>query len=332
MATDTPVPAIDAALGELGETVDCPFCGGADAVAVTGPICDGPSHHFKEPYRSVATRMSRCTNSDVVYQRERLTAQHLGRLYDEGSYLCYKSFAERGAIVRSLAQLSARMLIKEVERHRLTDNRRLVDFGCGNGSWLELFRACNVSWDLHGTEIGAGNVEHIKRLGFQGYCCDENTIGRFIQPGSVGMIYMHHVIEHVPNPLETLRTLTGLLSPGGVIFGQTPDWRCWERRTFGDDWAQWHQPHHLTVFDKQTLAAHAREAGLEAVSLKSSPSGATQWSNSFLKRRAARRGKVYRWTDEPLHPFLTLAALPVSLVQCLVHNTSHLDFMLRRPL
>ena len=58
------------------------------------------------------------------------------------------------------------MLIREVDRHRLTDNRLLVDFGCGNGSWLELFRACNVSWDLCGTEIGAGNVEHIKRLGF----------------------------------------------------------------------------------------------------------------------------------------------------------------------
>jgi trans-aconitate methyltransferase len=332
MATQAETSASNAVHAELLEIVDCPFCGSASAEYVTGPICDGPSHHFKEPYRSLATRMSRCTKCNVLYQRERLKPEHLGRLYDEDSYLCYKSFAERGLIIRKLAQLSASMLIKEVDRHRPKDNNVLVDFGCGNGSWLELFRACNVNWDLYGTEIGPGNVEHIKRLGFKGYCCDETNIAEFFPPGSVGMIYMHHVIEHVPNPLETFRTLRGPLAPGGLIFGQTPDWRCWERQIFGDHWAQWHQPHHLTIFDKQTMAAHAREAGLEVVSLKSSPSGATQWSNSFLKRRAAKRGRVYRWTGEPLHPFLTLSALPISLLQCLVHNTSHLDFMLRKPL
>ena len=72
------------------------------------------------------------------------------------------------------------------------------------------------------------------------------------------MIYMHHVIEHVPNPLETFRTLKGLLAPGGLIFGQTPDLALLGAPDFGDDWAQWHQPHHLTFFDKQTMAAHAR--------------------------------------------------------------------------
>ena len=66
--------------------------------------------------------------------------------------------------------------------------------------------------------------------------------------------------------------------------------------------------------------------------MKSSPSGATQWSGSLLKAWAARRGRVYRWTNEPLHPYLTLLFAPVAAIQCLFNNSSHLDFILRKPL
>lgn len=313
------------------ETVDCPFCASPRARPITGPICDGPSHNVEEPYRSMSFRMWRCDGCSFIYQRERLKSVHLTAFYAPETYHCYKSFSERGLIIRRLAMLSARKVVRVIERLRPRENEIFVDFGCGNGSWLELFRMCKAPWDLHGTEISDVNVGHIRKLGFKGHTCDHTNIDEFFKPGSVGVIFLHHVIEHVPSPLELFRSFHKVLSPGGIIIGQTPNSDCLELRVFGDHWGQWHVPQHLTLFDTRTMTAHARKAGLNVISLKSSPSGATQWAGSILKYAAARQKRVYRWTHEPLHPILTLLFAPLSVLQTWLHNTSHMDFIVQKP-
>jgi len=315
---------------ELFEHVDCLGCGGARFTPVTGPICDGPSHGVVEPYRSLAFRIVRCADCGLHYQRERLAREHLGAFYRD-EYFCYQSFSERGAIVRLLTRLTARMQVRAIEKLRPPASDVVVDFGCGSGSWLELFRAAGAPWRMIGTELSEGNVEHVRRLGFEAHACDDTTLDQVLAPASVGVLFMHHVIEHLPDPLGTMRRFHDLLVPGGVIVGQTPDVDAIERRLYGDHWGQWHLPHHLVLFNRSTLGALARDAGLEVVRFKSSPSGATQWGGSLLKWRAARRGRVFRWCNEPLHPVMTLAFAPLAVVQSALGNSSHLDFVLRRP-
>jgi len=321
----------EARSGDGFETVDCPFCGSSTHRPATGLKCDGPEHNVPEPYRSMHFRMVQCGECGLRYQRERLRPEALAAFYRD-DYFCYQSFAERGAIIRQLALLTARTQVRLIERWRPPGPGVFVDFGCGNGSWLELFRAAGAPWEMYGTEIGAANVERIRQLGFRGHQCDEHTIERYFAPGSVSVIFMHHVIEHVASPLQMLAAFQRILAPGGIIVGQTPDAGSLECRLFGDHWLQWHLPQHLVVFDQPSLRRHAERAGFEVVRLKSSPSGATQWSGSLLKAWAARRGQVYRWTNEPLHPYLTLLFAPVAAVQCLFNNSSHLDFILRKPL
>jgi SAM-dependent methyltransferase len=264
------------------------------------------------------------------YQRERLAREHLNAFYRD-DYFCYQSFSERGAIVRFLSGLTARMQVRAIEKLRPPSCDLFVDFGCGSGSWLELFRAARAPWRMIGTELSESNVEHVRRLGFEAHVCDDATIDRVFAPASVGMLFMHHVIEHLPDAARTLRRLRDILVPGGIVIGQTPDVDAVERRLYGDHWSQWHLPHHLVLFNRATLGALARKAGLEVVRFASSPSGATQWSGSLLKRRAAHRGRVFRWCNEPMHPALTLAFAPLAVVQCALGNSSHLDFVLRRP-
>ena len=312
------------------EEVACPACGGTSFAPVTGAICDGESHGVAEPYRSLSFRIVRCADCGLHYQRERLTREHLGAFYRD-EYFCYRSFSERGALVRSLTRLTARRQVRAIEALRPHVSDLVVDFGCGSGSWLELFRAAGAPWRMVGTELSESNVEHVRRLGFDARVCDDTNIHREFAPGSVEVLFMHHVIEHLPEPVATLARLRDLLVPGGILVGQTPDVDAVERRVYGDHWGQWHLPHHLVLFNRTTLGAVARAAGLEVVHFASSPSGATQWGGSLLKWRAARRGRVFRWSNEPLHPVLTLAFAPLALVQSMLGNSSHLDFVLRRP-
>ena len=316
---------------DLLETVDCPFCGSAEHRPETGRVPDGENHELVEPWRSMTFQMVRCAGCGLVYQRERPRREHIGQFYSS-EYDCYDSLLERGLLVRTLAQASARKLVKRIEALRPASSNRLLDFGCGSGSWLELFRSVDAPWEYAGTEIDAGLVEQVRAKGFEAAVADDSDVDRQFEPESFGMVWMHHVIEHAPEPLDLFERLKRLVVPGGLIFGQTPNHDCAERRIFKDAWLQWHLPRHLAIFDPPTMRAHAERAGLEVVAIESSPSGAVCWGGSLLKRRAIRRGRPYLVTREPLHPILMLLFAPLAVAQSKLASTSHMDFILRRPL
>ncbi len=314
----------------LREVVDCPFCGSAKHTPATGWVPDGECHSLPEPWGSMTFQMVACDGCGLRYQRQRPRREHIGNFYG-GEYDCYESLVKRGAIVRYLAQFTARGLVRRIEALRPRESNLFLDFGCGSGSWLELLQSVNAPWKMVGTEIAPQLVEAVRAMGFEGHVADDSDIEQVIAQGTVAVVHMHHVIEHVQEPLALLRKLRELLVPGGLIVGQTPDHDCLEQKIFRDNWLQWHLPRHLAIFDKRTLARHAEAAGLEVVNLSSSPSGAVCWGGSLLKAWANWRGRPYRVTREPLHPILMLLFAPVAVVQSKLGNTSHLDFILRRP-
>lgn len=314
----------------IREVVDCPFCDGETHTPATHPLPDGECHDLGAPWKDMRFQMVRCDACGTHYQRVRPKRDDVGVFYGS-EYDCYDSLVERGVIVRKLAQLTARLLVRRIEALRPRESDVFVDFGCGSGTWMELLRSVDAPWEMVGTEIDPALIGQVEALGFRGHVCDDSNVEAFLEPGSAAVVHMNHVIEHVQKPLDLLGKLREILVPGGLIVGQTPDQDCLERRLFGDDWVQWHLPRHMVIFDKETMRKHAEKAGLEVVSLTSSPSGAVMWGASTLKRRANRRGRPYRVTREPLHPWLMLLFAPLSLVQSRVANTSHMDFVLRRP-
>ncbi len=323
-------PASELQPDAIREVVDCPFCGSASRRPVTAPVLDGECHSLAEPWQSMRFQMVECADCGTLYQRVRPRREDIGQFYSS-EYDCYESLVQRGPIVRTLAQITARQLVKKVERLRPPENDVFVDFGCGSGTWMELLASIDAPWKMVGTEISPDLIREVEALGFSGHVCDDSDIEKCFEPESVGIFHMNHVIEHVQSPLQLFRKLHDLLVPGGIVIGQTPDADCLERRIFGDHWVQWHLPRHLVIFDKVSMRKHAEAAGLEVVALDSSPSGAVMWGASTLKWWAERRGRPYRVTREPLHPYLMLLFAPFSFVQSKVANTSHMDFVLQRP-
>jgi 2-polyprenyl-3-methyl-5-hydroxy-6-metoxy-1,4-benzoquinol methylase len=314
----------------LRELVPCPLCGAKAFTPATGWIPDGECHSLVEPWKSMTFQMVRCSSCGLVYQHDRPRREHIGAFYSS-EYDCYESLVRRGPIVRTLAQLTARKLVRRIDALRPKESDVFLDFGCGSGSWLELLASVGAPWRMVGTEISADLVEKVKAQGFEAHVADDSNIEQHLPAGSLSVVHMHHVIEHVQDPLGLLRSLRALLVPGGLVVGQTPDSSCLECRIFGDNWLQWHLPRHLAIFDKPTLARLAEQAGLEVVALESSPSGAVAWGGSLLKAWAKRRGRPYLVTREPLHPVLMLLFAPVAVVQAKLASTSHMDFILRRP-
>lgn len=98
---------------------------------------------------------------------------------------------------------------------------RLLDIGCGNGSILRTFHDLYPGWSLCGYEQFDTSRAYIEGL---------PGVDRFFS-GTLGeindrfdLITIVYVIEHLPDPVGTLKQLKRLLKPDGILFVQTSNY------------------------------------------------------------------------------------------------------------
>jgi SAM-dependent methyltransferase len=93
---------------------------------------------------------------------------------------------------------------------------RILDFGCGNGSFLRRFGEDFPEWTLFGHEPGttSGILPGIEVFS------DPKSL-----PRELNVVAMTHVLEHLEDPASTLADLEGRLSSGGTLFLAVPDLR-----------------------------------------------------------------------------------------------------------
>jgi SAM-dependent methyltransferase len=79
---------------------------------------------------------------------------------------------------------------------------------------------------------------------------------------------MDQVIEHVTDPLSTLRGVARILKPGGTAIFSTPNAGGWGAKIFGRRWINWHAPYHVQFFSRRSMQLAADQAGLVMVEVK----------------------------------------------------------------
>jgi len=121
---------------------------------------------------------------------------------------------------------------------------RLLDVGCGDGTFLLAARA--AGWRTAGTEL---NPELARAEGLDVHPALDGV--RALAPFDA--ITLWHVLEHLPNPGDTLDSLRALLAPGGVLIIAVPDARGLQARWTGAQWLHLDVPRHLTHFGSVAL-------------------------------------------------------------------------------
>jgi 2-polyprenyl-3-methyl-5-hydroxy-6-metoxy-1,4-benzoquinol methylase len=136
-------------------------------------------------------------------------------------------------------------------------NARVLDIGCGNGSFLWQMRS--LGWEVCGVEPDPQSAERARAAGL------EVHIGLLQQQSlpeaGFDAVTMFHVVEHLHDPMDTLRRCWKLLKPGGCITVVTPNMGACGHRYFGPDWMPLDPPRHLVLFTEKSLGGALETCG-----------------------------------------------------------------------
>lgn len=114
----------------------------------------------------------------------------------------------------------------------------ILDIGCGDGKLLLELQKAGFK-NLTGIDpfLKTENIiqKHLKLLKSNTYDLD----------GKYDIIMLNHVLEHIPNQHKTLKEISNLLSPNGVLLIRIPIAGTYAWNKFKTDWVQLDTPRHF---------------------------------------------------------------------------------------
>lgn len=130
--------------------------------------------------------------------------------------------------------------------------QRLLDIGCGDGSFL--WAAKNAGWEVMGTEL---NPQPARDSGLDVRTGVEQ-VPRDVQ---FNCITMWHTLEHMRDVKSMLTQIGGLLKPDGRLLIAVPNNGGFQAKVFGRKWLHLDVPRHLVHCDANSLTYCLRSAG-----------------------------------------------------------------------
>ena len=176
--------------------------------------------------------------------------------------------------------------------------RRLLDVGCGDGRFLQAMQ--KRGWETVGleTDLVAANLARHRT----GSVIHETPLETADLPeGAFGMVSLLHVLEHVPDPRQTISEAFRLLVPGGVLLLALPNAHSWEAKLFGANWYPLDLPRHYWGFGPRTLSRLVTEMGFVSPDLRYLP---------FFFGPQSLRYTLRAWRNRPVPPPLSGKAMP----------------------
>jgi SAM-dependent methyltransferase len=107
--------------------------------------------------------------------------------------------------------------------------------------------------------------------------------------GPYDFVMLHHSLEHVPNPLSTLKEVRQLLKPDRFCLVRTPTAGGHAWRAYGADWVQLDPPRHLLLHTERSLRLLAGQAGLELAKTVFDSKGFQFWGSELYRRNIPLR-------------------------------------------
>ncbi len=139
----------------------------------------------------------------------------------------------------------------------------LLDVGSASGAFLDEARKDGVN--VSGVELGLEAVERSRSV--YGLDTVHGDVFSAELTGGYDCVTMWHVLEHIIDPVRTIRRAGELLDSNGYLFVELPQWNSAGRLAKGMSWAQLVPPGHINYWTITSMSKMLRANGFDVVKI-----------------------------------------------------------------
>lgn len=237
--------------------VDCPICK-ADKTKV---FWTGKSNLYKS---GDSFTLVQCATCKLVYMNPRPENSDVDHIYSE-SYIPFKPDRKDfsyNAFYKLLSRIKHISYKKISSNQPVTDEyKKVLDIGCGDGSWLEMQRKAHPKWDFWGQDVSKIACKQVGGRGFRIIC---KPLQEAELPNNFfDLVYMSHVLEHLPEPISDLKKIKRIIKNNGRIVIHIPNIDSVSAKIFKGYWYGLQLPLHFFHFSPKTASLILEKSGLE---------------------------------------------------------------------
>ncbi len=230
--------------------ITCNLCGNKDYVFMYR--IDTKKSHFD---------VVRCSKCRLVYVNPQPSSKEIENMYDK-DYFHGHGFDEGIDYALSLKNREVwypvfNSRLDNIERYVRKSN--ILDIGCGFGEFMMM--AKKRGWKAKGIELSKYASGVAKKLDLDVF---NGSIEKAKFKEKFSVLTMFEVVEHLPDPLKTLKECGRFIKDDGIFVIQTGDADSMYARFKGKKWP-YLLAGHLHYFSRSTLTSMLKKAGFDVI-------------------------------------------------------------------
>ncbi len=160
--------------------------------------------------------------------------------------------------------------------------RTALEIGCGSAVMLQALH--KKGWHVLGIERNEKTAAQLSKM--SGIKILSNDLADLNKDLKFDLIILFNVLEHMKNPMITLKECARRLKTNGIIIINTPNINSWQARFSGHLWFHLDPPRHLFLFTPESIKKILKESGLkfsriDFISIEHDPFG---WAQSIINK------------------------------------------------
>jgi len=206
----------------MSTNISCHVCNSDDIKQIKAPQNFSQVTSDCRPWNS-KLKMVICSNCGVVQKLINSDwVEDTKKIYDEYQVYAQGSGNEQlifdSTIGYSIPR-SEKIVMWLNNEINLPQSGKLIDIGCGNGSFLKQFNNKNSEWLLNGLELDNRNEKIINSIpNTELKVCEISEIKE-----EYDLVVLIHALEHIIDPLTFLKKIKSILKKTGSIFIEIPN-------------------------------------------------------------------------------------------------------------
>lgn len=202
-----------------------------------------------------------CNACSFKFTSPQPSTEGISKYYKSSDYVSH-SDSKRGLtnyIYHWVRKYTIRKKYKQI--NALANKGKILDVGCATGHLLNYFKKQN--WETLGVEVDE-EARSFAKTNFDLNVMDQHAIND-IDHKSCNVITMFHVLEHVHDFKERMKSLFEILTDNGVMLVALPNYLAYDALYYQEHWAAWDLPRHLYHFNHENIDMLADQCNLTVV-------------------------------------------------------------------